>query len=207
MISATFVPLSSHAHQETSFDDRQWICTCDTSWVWSFFGPCFFYFRVDTNLLAFLFHCLCHCLLVSRSLPFPFKDFRPFSPFTFRLSSSTSSYFHWTRITCCNLTATLPLSNISLLTRMSKREPIFVALPFLFPVVSFFSSVASLHRIISDSEDLFPFLTVSGLLLLYLCLLTPLSSCCLLLLLPSVLVFLPTTVFIPYDLGTIFRDF
>jgi len=71
------------------------------------------------------------------------------------------------------LTATLLLSvTFPYLLGIRKGEPIFVALPFLFLFVSFFSSVVSLHRIISDSEDLFAFLTVAGLLLLYLFLLT-----------------------------------
>ena len=201
--SETLFPFSLHAPQETSFEDLQWIRACTGHIVnLEFLWPLFLLFPRIYQFISLSFHWLRHWLLVSRFLPLQFMGFGPLSPFTSRLSS-TSSNFHWARITCFELTATLLLSvTFPYLLGMRKREPIFVALPLPFPFVSFFSSVASLLRIISDTEDLYPFLSVRGLLLLYL------SSYYLLHLLSSVLVFLPAliqTMFMPYDRDTAFR--
>jgi len=109
------------------------------------------------------------CVIVSVYHVYGFRSF---------LALHVSSFKHLIKISLglhhvLELTGTLLLSvTFPFLLGIHKREPMFVALPFLSPFVSFFSSVTSLHRIISDSEDLFYFLTVAGLLLLYLFLLT-----------------------------------
>jgi len=80
---------------------RRLSMTC-SEYSLEFLRPLFLLFPCMYQFISFSFHCLCHCLLVSRSLPLPLMGFGPFSPFTSRLSS-TSSNFHWTRITCWNL--------------------------------------------------------------------------------------------------------
>lgn len=136
-----------------------------------FLRPLFVLFPCIYQFINFSFHCLCHspCFTFSAPSVYGCRSFLALHVLPFKHLIKLSLGPHH----MLELTAALLLSvTFPYLLGLRKREPIFVALPFVFPFVSFFSSVASLHRIISDSEDLFPFLTVAGLLLLYLCLLT-----------------------------------
>ena len=109
------------------------------------------------------------CITFSAPSVYGFRSF---------LALHVSSFKHLIKLSLdphhvLELTATLLLSvTFPCVLGIRKGEPIFVADLFLFPFVSFFSSVTSLRRVICDSQDLFPFLTVAGLLLLYLFLLT-----------------------------------